>query len=146
MPDVSVTVEIAQNQRKVIDVPLSNITINNLPEGYVANIVDIGPTFPVEIQGIGDEYERYSGDLAIGMIDAAGLVARNPEHSNTEMPTGECDGTVVFDFPSGVSLVNPVNLMVVVDHVGTQQEEHTIIKRIFPCFAEQYLTMQMCYS
>lgn len=120
VPNVKVTVEIAQNQHKVIDVPLSNITVDNVPDGYIASIADIGPSLPVEIQGIGDEYDRYSGDLAIGKIDATTLIARNPEHAVGTIPTGECDGTVIFDFPSGVSLVTPVTLMVVVDHVGEQ--------------------------
>ena len=118
IPEVKVTIEIAQNKRKVIEVPLSNITIDNIPEGYIASIVDIGGTVPVEVQGIGDEYERYSGDLAIGKIDATTLVPRNPEHSQGGIATGECDGMVQFDFPSGVSLINPVTLMVVVDRVG----------------------------
>ena len=51
-PNVKVTIGIDQNQRKVIDVPLSNITVENIPDGYVVNIVDIGATLPVEIQGI----------------------------------------------------------------------------------------------
>ncbi len=118
IPEVKVTIEIAQNKIKTIEVPLSNITMSNVPDGYMVNIVDIGPTLPVEIQGIGDEFDRYSGDLAIGSMDAATLVARNPEHSQGEIPTGECDGTVQFDFPTGVSLTNPVTLMVVVDRVA----------------------------
>ncbi len=117
IPEVRVTVEIAQNQHKQIDVPISNITMENVPEGYTVNIVDIGPTVPVEIQGIGDEYDRYSGDLAIGKIDATTLVPRSAEHGEGPIPTGECDGTVIFDFPSGVTLTNPVTLMVVVDLV-----------------------------
>lgn len=127
-PNVKVTIGIAQNQRKVIDVPLSNVTVENIPEGYSVNIVDIGPTFPVEIQGIGDAYERYSGDLAIGKIDAAALVPRNtplPEHEGAPIAVGESDGTVEFDFPAGVSVTNPVTLMVVVDHVGTNSGEQT---------------------
>ncbi len=119
VPEVRVTVEIAQNKHKTIEVPLSNITIGNVPDGYIASIVDIGHAVPVDVQGIGDEFERYSGDLAIGMIDATSLVARNPEHSDGEIPTGECDGTVQFDFPPGVTLTNPVTLMVVVDRAPT---------------------------
>ena len=118
VPEVRVTIEIAQNKHKTIEVPLTNITVDNVPEGYMVNVVDIGPTLPVEVQGIGDEFDRYSGDLAIGSIDATALVARNPEHSQGDIPTGECDGTVQFDFPSGVSLTNPVTLMVVVDRVA----------------------------
>lgn len=125
-PNVTVTINIAENQRKVIEVPLSNVTVENVPEGYTANIADIGGSFPVEIQGIGDAYDRYSGDLAIGRIDAAALVSRSgvlPGQEGAPVATGECDGIVEFDFPSGVSTVNPVTLMVVVDYVGTRTEE-----------------------
>ena len=119
-PEVTVTVGIDQNSRKIIEVPISNITVENVPEGYVVNIVDIGSPIPVEIQGIGDAYDRYSGDLAIGKIDALTLVPRNapaPDQEASSLTTGENDGNVIFDFPSGVSLTNPVSVMVVVDHV-----------------------------
>ena len=119
-PEVTVTVGIDQNSRKIIEVPISNITVENVPEGYVVNIVDIGSPIPVEIQGIGDAYDRYSGDLAIGKIDALTLVPRNapaPDQEASSLTTGENDGNVIFDFPSGVSLTNPVSVMVVVDHL-----------------------------
>lgn len=128
--NVTVTVGIDQNQRKVIDVPLSNVTVENVPDGYVVNIVDIGATFPVEIQGIGDSYDRYSGDLAIGRIDAANIVPRNappPEHEGAPIAVGESDGTVEFDFPAGVSLTTPVTLMVVVDYVGTGEPDVVVL-------------------
>ncbi|MBE5850567.1 MAG: hypothetical protein E7298_10480 [Lachnospiraceae bacterium] len=129
-PNVKVTIGIDQNQRKVIDVPLSNITVENIPDGYVVNIVDIGATLPVEIQGIGDAYDRYSGDLAIGKIDAAALVPRNAQpaaHEGAPIAVGESDGVVEFDFPAGVSLTNQVTLMVIVDHVGTHTAEDTSV-------------------
>ncbi|MCR5687558.1 MAG: hypothetical protein K6G58_06015 [Lachnospiraceae bacterium] len=118
-PEVNVTVEIDENQRKVIEVPTSNITVENVPEGYVVNIVDIGGVLPVEIQGIGDAYDRYSGDLAIGKVDATSLVPRGGVSEGEPITPGENDGAVVFDFPAGVSLTNPVMIMVVVDRVGT---------------------------
>lgn len=121
-PNIRVKVGIEANQHKVIEVPLSNITIENLPEGYMASIVDIGGSVPVEIQGIGDAYDRYSGDLAIGKIDAATLVPRagTPADHEAGMPVpGENDGVVTFDFPAGVSIVEPVSLMVIVDQAPT---------------------------
>ena len=127
-PNVRVKVGIDKNSRKVIDVPLANVTVENVPEGYAVSIVDIGPTFPVEIQGIGDEFNRYSGDLVICKIDAKTLVPRNAptaDQDGAPIAVGENDGTVIFDFPSGVSLVDPVSLMVVVDHVGVQEEGET---------------------
>ncbi len=121
-PEIRVKVGIEANQHKVIDVPLSNITIDNLPDGYMASIVDIGGSVPVEIQGIGDAYDRYSGDLAIGKIDAATLVPRGGIPADHEAGTpvpGENDGQVVFDFPAGVSVVEPVTLMVIVDRTDS---------------------------
>ncbi|MBO4905037.1 MAG: hypothetical protein J5367_07415 [Lachnospiraceae bacterium] len=121
-PNIRVKVGIDKNERKVIDVPLSNVTVENVPEGYTVNIVDIGGTFPVEIQGIGDSYERYSGDLAICRIDASNLVPRNTPAVDAPVTVGENDATVIFDFPAGVSLTNPVTLMVVVDRVQETDE------------------------
>lgn len=119
--NVRVKVGIDENQRKIIDVPLSNVTIENVPEGYSVGIVDIGATFPVEIQGIGDAYDRYSGDLAICRIDATTLTPRNPAGEGP-VTVGENDANVIFDLPTGVSLVSPVTLMVVVNHTGEQTE------------------------
>ena len=117
-PNVTVTVAIAENERKIIEVPISNITIENVPEGLSAAIVDVGVALPVEVQGIGDSYDRFSGDLAIGKIDAAALVPRNvseaPAEAGTMIP-GEYNGLVTFDFPGGVSLTNPVSVVVIVN-------------------------------
>ena len=123
-PEITVTIGLDQNSRKIIEVPLSNITVENVPEGYTVNLIDIGGSVPVEIQGIGDAYDRYSGDLAIGKIDARTLVPRNapgPDQDPSGITPGENDGSVTFDFPVGVSLTQPVTLPVVVDHTGTQE-------------------------
>ena len=120
--NVRVKVGIDENQHKTIDVPLSNVTIENVPEGYSVGIVDIGSTFPVEIQGIGDAYDRYSGDLAICKIDATALTPRNAAAVDAPITLGENDANVIFDLPAGVSLSNPVTLLVVVNHVGDQTE------------------------
>ncbi len=115
--NVRVTVGITENSRKVIDVPLSNITIENLPDGYIASIADIGPTIPVEIQGVGDAFDRYSGDLVIGKIDASSLVPRGaalPEEADRPLTPGENDAVVSFDLPAGISTTSPVSVVVVV--------------------------------
>lgn len=126
VPVVQVDVSIEATQHKTISVPLSNITIENLPEGYIASVVDIGGAVDVEIQGLGDTFDRFSGDLAIGVIDASTLVPRTiiPEQDNAPAQTGECDGVVVFDMPIGISVVSPINLMVIVDYVGDNPLVH----------------------
>lgn len=117
---VQVSVEVKAAQRKVIEVPLSNITVDNLPEGYIANIVDIGGSVEVEVQGLGDTFDRLRGDLVLGKIDAKTLVPRNilPDGELAPLTTGENDGIVSFELANGISVVNPVNLMVIVDYVG----------------------------
>ena len=127
VPSVEVTVSVLENEHKTIEVPISNITITNVPENYQANLVDIGTTVTVEIQGIGDTFDRFSGDLAIGTIDATTLVPRNLVATQEGAPlvTGENDGIVVFDFPTGVSPVNPLSMMVVVDYIGSASAEDT---------------------
>lgn len=120
VPEVRVDIPVDPTEHKVISVPLSNITISNLPENYIASIVDIGGTVDVEIQGLGDTFDRYSGELAIGTIDATNLIPRNliPEQAGALLQTGENDGIVMFDMPIGISVVSPVNLMVIVDYIG----------------------------
>ena len=122
--NVNVSIDIEETKRKVIAVPTANIAFTNIPDGYVANLVDIGGYVNIEIQGLGDTFERYSGDLAIGSIDATTLVPRdyNPDSEGAPIQTGENDGTVVFDLPSGINLTGPVSMMVIVDYVGDYQE------------------------
>lgn len=128
VPEVEVTIGILQNEHKIIEVPLSNIMVENVPEGYQANIVDIGGNVSVEIQGIGDTFDRFSGDLVIGTIDAASLVPRSivAGQEGAPLTTGENDGEVMFDFPAGISIVNPVSLQVIVDYIGVNDNTEGI--------------------
>lgn len=127
VPTVEVTVSVMENEHKTIEVPISNITVTNVPDNYQANVVDIGATVTVEIQGIGDTFDRFSGDLAIGTIDATTLVPRElvAMQEGAPLVTGENDGVVVFDFPAGVSPVNPLSMMVVVDYIGNGDKPQT---------------------
>ena len=118
---VEVVVEIEPNDRKAITIPVSNITVENVPEGYTATIVDIGSLVTAEIQGKGDAFDRFDGSLAIGKIDASKLVARS-EQGSESFPTGDCDGKVEFTFPMGVTEVSPVFMEVIIERLpGTAQ-------------------------
>lgn len=118
---VEVVVEIEPNDRKAITIPVSNITVENVPEGYTATIVDIGSLVTAEIQGKGDAFDRFDGSLAIGKIDASKLVARSAQGSES-FPTGDCDGKVEFTFPMGVTEVSPVFMEVIIERLpGTTQ-------------------------
>lgn len=125
-PTVTVIIGIEPTVKKTISIPLANITVENVPEGYVANIVDVGGFVDVEIQGLGDTFDRYSGDLAIGSIDATTLVPRNvADIHDASLTTGENDGLVVLDLPTGITVTTPVSLMVIVESVEDFSNEET---------------------
>lgn len=112
---VSITIDVEANDRKTVDIPMSNITIENVPEGYKATITDIGPALTMDIQGKGDTFDRFDGSLAIGVVDASALVPRNQTEELDTIHTGVNDGRVNFTFPTGVSEVLPVYLEVIVE-------------------------------
>jgi len=118
--NVTVTVDIEANDRKIVNVPVSNITVENVPEGYKATIVDIGPDLSVEVQGKGDSYDRFDGTLALGTIDAQTMVPRNPAAEDAPLTLGSNDGKVDFIFPTGVYEAIPVYLEVIVEHDSGQ--------------------------
>lgn len=117
---VEVAVEVKPTERKTIQVPLANIRVENLPDGYIANVVDIGGAVDVEIQGLGDTFDRFYGERAEGIIDAANLVPRNvlPGMESMSVTTGENDGVVDFVLAPGITVTSPVSLLVIVDYVG----------------------------
>ena len=119
---VDVVAEIKELKRKTIEILASNISVTNLPDGYVAKVVDPGIGIPIEIQGIGDTFDRFDGALAMGSIDATALVPRIPSADvavGAMVPVGDNDGQVVFSFPSGVKETVPLTLEVIVDYIGT---------------------------
>jgi len=112
---VVVSVDIEPNEHKTINVPVSNISIENIPEGYKAVIVDVGATIPVEVQGKGDTFDRFDGNLAMGTIDALTLSPRTPAVEGQIIHAGANDGLVKFTLPTGVYEVTPLYLEVIVE-------------------------------
>ena len=115
---VSVMVPIEMNDRKTVEVPVANVSIINVPEGYKATIVDIGMNLPVEVQGKGDAYDRFDGTQAIGVIDALALSPRNIADPTQPLQVGSNDARVMLTLPAGVSEVVPVYMEVIVDRVA----------------------------
>lgn len=113
--NVKVSISVEPNDRKMVEIPMVNITIENVPEGYKAFITDIGPTIQVEVQGKGDTFDRFDGSLAMGSIDATKIVPRDIVADDEVIATGVSDGKVEFTFPTGVSETSPVYLELVVD-------------------------------
>lgn len=118
--NVIVGISVEQKQRKTIEIPISNIVVENVPEGYMTNIVCGEPTIKVEVEGLGDAFDRFDGTLAIGRIDATKMAPRSPAISvdNNSLTLGENDGTIVFDLPQGITETGTTTMLVIVNHVG----------------------------
>ncbi len=119
--NVTVTAYIGTLQRKEIDVPTANITIENVPEGYTAVLVDIGGLKRIEVQGLGDVFTQLDGTVVTGVIDAGMLAPRMPEGEVPEEGTvypGSNDGQVKFTLPTGVSETTPVYMEVILNPIG----------------------------
>lgn len=114
---VNISVQIEPNDHKLIEIPVQNITVANVPDGYKATMVDIGGKFNVEIQGKGDTFDRFDGTLAIGAIDALSMTPRNADNIGEAVPVGDCDGRVIFNFPAGVTETRPVFIEVIMEKV-----------------------------
>lgn len=116
----TVTAYVGRLERREIDVPTTNITIENVPEGYTAVLVDIGGLKRLEVQGLGDSFTQLDAATLTGVIDAAALVPRSIEGELVEgtVYPGSNDGQVTFDFPSGVSETGPVYMEVILNPIG----------------------------
>lgn len=119
--NATVTAYIGRLQKKEIDVPTANITIENVPEGYTAVLVDIGGLKRIEVQGLGDVFAQLDGSVVTGVIDAGKLAPRMPEGEVAEEGTvyaGSNDGQVKFTLPTGISEATPVYMEVILNPIG----------------------------
>lgn len=116
----TVTAYVGRLQRKEIDVPTTNITIENVPEGYTAVLVDIGGLRRFEVQGLGEAFEQLDAATLTGVIDASAMSPRTIEGELTEgtVYAGSNDGQVRFSFPSGVTETSPVYMEVILNPIG----------------------------
>ncbi len=120
-----VTAYVGQLERKDIDIPTTNIVIENVPEGYTAVLVDIGGTKRIGVQGLGETFNQLDGTAVTGVIDASKLVPRaavddgeEPVEEGTPQ-SGSNDGEVNLTLPSGVSVTEQVYMEVILNPIGT---------------------------
>ena len=121
--NVEVYVQIEQMMSIGVDVPVENITIINVPEGYTAQLVDIGPTKQIEIQGISTALVQVNPSQITGVIDASSLSPRlvNDDQSANDVHAGSNDGLVVFNVPTGINAVGQVYMEVILTKDGEEQ-------------------------
>lgn len=101
---IEVTVHIGRLENTVIDIPTANITIENVPEGYAASLVDIGGSKRIEVQGLNDDLAILDPAKITGTIDASGMAPRDA--TIEEIHAGSYDANVRWNIPAGITVVN----------------------------------------
>ena len=101
---VEVTVYIGKLENSVIDVPTSNIVIDNIPEGFLASLVDIGGSKRIEVQGLNDDLMNLDPAQITGTIDAGSMTPRDATIEGVHV--GSYDAVVRWNVPAGITVLN----------------------------------------
>ncbi len=73
----TVTVGVSALQSKVVEVPVSNIQVMNVPEGMIGKVGGLGDVTAVELTGLGQVFDSLNSTVITGYVDA--LNVYNPE-------------------------------------------------------------------
>ncbi len=95
----TITVEIVAMNLLNVEVPVANITISNVPEGFTVGIGDGAATVATSVRGLADVLATVNGAMLTGHIDMNEVKAKN---GITEWITGLYDADVTFAYPEGV--------------------------------------------
>ena len=104
---VVVTVYIGKLETTMVDIPTANISVENLPDGYTAAPVDIGGFKRVEIRGLKESLDSLDPTSVTGTIDALTMTARGELKAGETYHDGSYDGTIRWNFPTGITEVQP---------------------------------------
>ncbi len=125
----TVTVEIVAMNLKNVDVPVSNVTIENIPPGYTAVIGTDTATVVTSIRGLPDVLATVDGSMLTGRINLDDVKSKN---GIVEWLPGVFDANVTFAYPEGVYssgvattvsvLIQPVNTRITEE--GENRTEH----------------------
>ena len=104
--EVEVTVYVGELENTVIDVPVANISIENVPAGFAAALVDIGGSKRIEVQGLHDDLAAMDASRITGTIDASSMNARETIEGLTGFHPGSYDAPVRWSVPAGITVTN----------------------------------------
>lgn len=114
----TVTVEIVAMNLMNVDVPVSNITIDNIPAGYVAGIASEPISVVTSIRGLPEVLATVDGSMLTGRINMDDVKSKN---GIDQWVPGIYDAEVTFAYPEGVyssGVTTTVSLFVQTDTQG----------------------------
>ena len=119
-----VTAIVEPLQQKTVLMPISNISLKNIPEGYAIAVDDseyANGQVSFTVRGLGDDYELFDGSTATAEIDIETLIP-----GEGELVEGKHTATATVSLPEGIQLFDGLNITIVaVKHstLGTINEE-----------------------
>lgn len=119
---VTVTAYVGKLENTFIDIPTSNITIENIPAGFNASLINADGTKRVEIQGLADNLAAINPSIVTGTIDASLMNPREIHEGVEGFHNGSYDAVVRWNVPVGITVVNSTMM-----EVGLYQSQDTAI-------------------
>ena len=122
--NVVVTAVVEPLRQKTVHMPITNIFLKNIPEGYAVAVDDseyANGRVAFTVRGLGDAYELFDGSTAIAEIDVKTLIP-----GEGELVEGRHTATATVSLPEGIQLFDGLNITIVaVKHstLGTVNEE-----------------------
>lgn len=99
-PVVLITVSVEALQTKMIEIPTSNITVSNVPEGMTAEMGGVGEVVAIEVKGLGDLFTNLNPATIVGIAD---LDQVERDEGEEELQEGVYELPVVFHLPDGIT-------------------------------------------
>ena len=123
----TVTVEIVAMNLKNVEVPVSNVAIDNIPAGFIAGIGTETATVVTSIRGLPEVLATVDGSMLTGRIDLDDAKVKN---GITEWIPGIYEADVTFAYPEGIyssGVTTTVSIFLQVDNQrpGTGTENRT---------------------
>ncbi|MDD3415339.1 MAG: CdaR family protein [Lachnospiraceae bacterium] len=94
-----VTVGIQELQTKNVEVPITSISVNGVPEGMTATIGGVGEQVVVEIRGLGDSFTNIDPSTIKGTVNLDSLKS---EDATSNLTVGVYECKVEFTYPDGI--------------------------------------------
>ncbi len=129
----TVTVEIIAMNLMNVEVPLSNITIDNVPEGFTIALGGGLTSVVTSVRGLPDVLASVDGSMLTGHINMDDVKTKN---GLNEWVPGVYDADVVFSYPEGVyssgvvtttSVVVQAEGMPLIDPGGTAESGEAVV-------------------
>ena len=95
----TVTVEVVAMSLLNVEVPSSNITIENAPEGFTVHIGGGATSVVTSVRGLPEILASVNGTMLTGHIDMDDVKIKN---NINEWTTGLYDADVTFAYPEGI--------------------------------------------